>query len=324
MKRTTKGFTLIELLVVIAIIAVLIALLLPAVQQAREAARRSQCKNNLKQIGLALHNYHDTYNALPWGGTTGNGGDVEMALTWRYAILPFIDQAPLFNQMSLIDRGPSNLTNWVSGTGVPFQTQVIPGYICPSESQDKILSGNQVGGDCSVPSICAISNYTGSAGTCPPCGATSPMESAGIAVAGTSSSKYYGTYDKGDGIFSQGSGAKMLTVNFKQVTDGTSNTLMNGEKTVYPTGAPPAGFANEGTNYSGWLSQWGSVSSVSHGINYPGRASYCTGIQYGSRHVGGAHFTLVDGSVRFISQNTGWTVLAAIASRGSGETVGEF
>src|ERR1700749_1706914 len=112
LQKYHRGFTLVELLVVIAIIAVLIALLLPAVQQAREAARRSQCKNNLKQIALALHNYHDTYNALPWGGTTGNGGDVEMALTWRYSILPFIDQAPLFNQMSLIDRGPSNLTNW--------------------------------------------------------------------------------------------------------------------------------------------------------------------------------------------------------------------
>ena len=325
MKRTLRGFTLIELLVVIAIIAVLIALLLPAVQQAREAARRSQCKNNFKQIGLAMHNYHDTFAALPWAGATGNAGDVEMALTWRYSILPYIDQAPLFNQMSAIDRGPSNLTAWVSGAGVPFQTQIIPAYICPSETQERILSGNQVGGDCSVPSVCAISSYTASAGTCPPCGGTSPMEAAGITVTGTSSSRYYCSYDKGDGMFSQGSGIRMLTLNLRSVVDGTSNTLLAGEKTVFPSGSvSPPGFGNDGTNYSGWLSQWGSVSSVSHGINYPGRASYCTGIQYGSRHVGGAQFALVDGSVRFISQNVSWSVLAALATKNSGDVVGDF
>jgi prepilin-type N-terminal cleavage/methylation domain-containing protein len=104
-RRQRSGFTLIELLVVIAIIAILIALLLPAVQQAREAARRRQCKNNLKQIGLALHNYHDSLLVFPFGGsvgadivnlsTTGNNG-----FGWRVFILPYIDQAPLYNQLA--------------------------------------------------------------------------------------------------------------------------------------------------------------------------------------------------------------------------------
>src|SRR4051812_34956396 len=94
MRVRRRGFTLIELLVVIAIIAVLIALLLPAVQQAREAARRTQCKNNLKQIGLALHNYHDTYDQFPLG--------VLNKLNWRVSVLPMLDQAPAYNQLSFV------------------------------------------------------------------------------------------------------------------------------------------------------------------------------------------------------------------------------
>src|SRR5690606_5643888 len=93
-RRQAQGFTLIELLVVIAIIAVLIALLLPAVQQAREAARRTQCKNNLKQLGLALHNYHDVYNSFPMGTQTPLTG----ASSWRFALLPYLDQAVVYNQ----------------------------------------------------------------------------------------------------------------------------------------------------------------------------------------------------------------------------------
>src|SRR6187455_2473364 len=95
MSVTRRGFTLIEMLVVIAIIAILVALLLPAVQQAREAARRSQCKNNLKQIGLAMHNYHDTFNGFPNGGIASSVGG--WGLSWYIRILPYIDQAPVFN-----------------------------------------------------------------------------------------------------------------------------------------------------------------------------------------------------------------------------------
>ena len=102
-KRTRKGFTLIELLVVIAIIAILIALLLPAVQQAREAARRSTCKNNLKQIGISLHNYHDVHNAFPpgWIAVENNSPNIEgeSGFGWGTMLLPYMDQAPLYQQM---------------------------------------------------------------------------------------------------------------------------------------------------------------------------------------------------------------------------------
>ena len=135
-----RGFTLIELLVVIAIIAVLIALLLPAVQQAREAARRTQCKNNLKQLGLALHNYHDTHGTLPIGsGITDPGGVGGRRQSGFVGMLPFIEQAPLYQQIS------GTYTNSGGTTWGPFQcepwntsytpfTAKIPGFLCPSDA----------------------------------------------------------------------------------------------------------------------------------------------------------------------------------------------
>ncbi len=133
-----RGFTLIELLVVIAIIAVLIALLLPAVQQAREAARRTQCKNNLKQLGLAMHNYHDTFNRLPPGGfQAGN------RFSYAVSVLPFLEQGNLFQQFNqdviynnnvpLTAGGPTNLAQGLVR---------VPGYLCPSSPREEVNSGD--------------------------------------------------------------------------------------------------------------------------------------------------------------------------------------
>lgn len=134
-----RGFTLIELLVVIAIIAVLIALLLPAVQQAREAARRSQCRNNLKQLGLAMHNYHDTMSTFPPGGIGQNLWSADPSSTnsanracWMQQILPYIDQAPLYNLISPYFDGKNsggNTATWLW----PGTKTVIPVLMCPSD-----------------------------------------------------------------------------------------------------------------------------------------------------------------------------------------------
>ena len=146
-----KGFTLIELLVVIAIIAVLIALLLPAVQQAREAARRTQCKNNLKQIGLASHNYLDTFGRFPInsdgrsiaGPASGGGscgGTTVANFGWVARILPQFDQAPLFNQINFSDQTPNpvgNAAGWCSPNNLPATSTVLTAMLCPSNPQPR-------------------------------------------------------------------------------------------------------------------------------------------------------------------------------------------
>ncbi|MDB5385377.1 MAG: hypothetical protein JWM11_1023 [Planctomycetaceae bacterium] len=311
--RTAKrGFTLIELLVVIAIIAVLIALLLPAVQQAREAARRSQCKNNLKQIGLALHNYLDSNKVFPWGCVSGNNagsyGFCGQVMNWRFSILPYIDQAPLYATLSPLDRrgytcSPDNTATWLTN---PAQLQVIPAYICPSESVGPMTSANQNGGDTACPTTSAMTSYQG--------------------VCAAGSSAPYGYY--GGDVSGLNADVGMMShaptkLDTAKVTDGTSNTVFVGERTGNK--AKPGCGSGEGTNYMCWMGQFGSVGSLpQYGINLLCRNSYTSGLGFGSMHVGGCHFVMVDGSVRFISENISNVTLTALSTRASGEVVGEF
>jgi len=325
------GFTLVELLVVIAIIGVLVALLLPAVQAAREAARRNQCMNNLKQIGLALHGLHDAQGKLPYASNPGNGGGdiIRRALTWRYDILPYIEQAPLYDRMA---HPRDDLAYWLS---IPpteandFHLTVIPTYVCPSETEGPILGANQGSSDSTTPKEAASSSYTASAGTCPTDGNPTPMEDAGVPTVGGIGGgiHYCGGADgvAGDGMFSQGSGNNtLLEVSFSQVGDGLSNTILAGEKTVRGDSSLDCSSGIEGTNYSAWLSQWGAVSSVTHGINFPCRSSWRTGIQFGSRHPGGAYFTFADGSVHFLNDAISFVAIRALATRNDGDINDSF
>ena len=153
-QKRKHGFTLIELLVVIAIIAVLIALLLPAVQQAREAARRTQCKNNLKQTGLALHNYHDTFNQFPsaFGNQTVNssGGERWGHSQW-VSLLPYFDQAPLFNQWNFLanDEGWGGNQNISRDAKIP--TLKCPSSILPDKSPNGFVTAHYYGIQGAVP-----------------------------------------------------------------------------------------------------------------------------------------------------------------------------
>ncbi|HEY4261783.1 MAG TPA: DUF1559 domain-containing protein, partial [Schlesneria sp.] len=143
MRRTSRrGFTLIELLVVIAIIAVLIALLLPAVQQAREAARRTQCKNNLKQIGLAMHNYHDQCNTFPYGCL--NVGTYHQRDTWMQQILPMIEQGSLYNSYQ------ADMSVWVMDVPTGIRDKSLAALQCPSDPSSPAKGasgGTRSGGD---------------------------------------------------------------------------------------------------------------------------------------------------------------------------------
>lgn len=313
--RKKPGFTLIELLVVIAIIAVLIALLLPAVQQAREAARRSQCKNNLKQMGLALHNYHDSFKTFPWGCLDGDdlGASNRMTMNWRFDILPYIDQAPLYSQLSQYDRRDAVATTHNSAfwLALPIQQQVIPVYICPSESIGPYTSRNQNGGDTTCPTTSAMTSYQGCASTCAP-------------SAGGSTGYYCGGAGVGPnppGMFSH----FPTRIDISKVTDGTSNTLMAGERTAEKADAScGSGTTWNGSNYMCWMGQFGSVGSTNYGINQRCRTSWQSGLGFGSMHVGGAHFVMADGAVRFISENISSTTFTGLGTRATAEVLGEF
>jgi prepilin-type N-terminal cleavage/methylation domain-containing protein len=294
----SRGFTLIELLVVIAIIAVLIALLLPAVQQAREAARRTQCKNNMKQLGLALHNYHDTSLVFPVGGFCQPqfAGDVRYGtgMGWHVAILPYIDQAPLYSQFNF------NSIAYLDTTNLALALKSPPGFYCPSGKLDK--SGNPM--EVSGTQSCNSTHYYGVMG---PKGGINPKTGAGYGLS---------TVMTGQGDFAtQGMMPRQACRRMADVTDGTSNTLALGEISWI-----------DAAGYRVWMrgcdsSACASTKNVANAINttpYNGGGNF-NDIGFGSQHVGGAHFLNADGSVIFLSQNIDMGVYRSLASIDGGD-----
>lgn len=304
-----RGFTLIELLVVIAIIAVLIALLLPAVQQAREAARRTQCKNNLKQIGLALHNYESTTTVFPpsstsgltkgvWGYPGSGPSDPNIHLhSFASLILPYVDQASLYGTIdySVSSLAPANRT---------AAAKVLAFYRCPSYSgQSMSTDPLYTAGSLNNPNF-VIRNYVAM-------GAKTVLGLAGAVPA--------------DGVMFPGS-----KTGFRDLTDGSSNTVVIAE-----TREQSASVWIDGTSAS-VAARWTNLASptfagTSNSINYkpyfPGGVfPNSIGQLYGpsSQHTGGAHHLMCDGAVRFISQNLDVVVYDALVSRNGGEVVGEF
>lgn len=303
MKR--RAFTLVELLVVIAIIGILIALLLPAVQAAREAARRSQCSNNLKQLGLGMHNYHDTFKTFPSGYIAGVGANPwdagnQSSWGWGSLILSFVEQAPLADRLK---PGSCRLSDALTAGGpldrvADLQTP-ISAFRCPSD----MAKATNVGGYGLLPNTGAVyvptatSNYMGNN--------TSHKWHSGGRLQGydTSQSGQWGgltAANEPDGLFWRASGVQM-----RDIVDGTSNTICVGERAWEVAGPNNtavrcnAGVVHGTHTSNEQLSIRTNLAGGSVAINAPnGDCQY----GFSSAHPGGFQAVLCDGSVRFISE----------------------
>ncbi|HWL07870.1 MAG TPA: DUF1559 domain-containing protein [Planctomicrobium sp.] len=315
--RFRFGFTLIELLVVIAIIAILVALLLPAVQQAREAARRSQCKNNMKQVGLAMHNYHDTHSVFPYSYRTLDEspgsiptGTTKCRDTWFHRILPFIEQAALYQQYESINSGFVN--------SAPFHTIAatrIQSLICPSSDEFGGAGANIPNG------------FQGTYGVCLSGSAKDGDLTTGVA-----------TTRSGTGMFFLES-----RISMRNLTDGSSNTLMASEGIARPMDNS-GGHGDLGQYWGG--ASWGAegfTAAEPPNTSLPDRPVICKsttvivapcesttvtrGLQYNfarSYHTGGVHVLLADGSVRFASDHIHAQTFRNLGDRADGQVIGAW
>jgi prepilin-type N-terminal cleavage/methylation domain-containing protein len=353
MSKSPRGFTLVELLVVIAIIGLLIALLLPAVQAARESARRSQCMNNLKQIGLGVHNFEDTYKHVPpLGGFQLKGQIVTLGFSRGWGLLPFmlpyVEQSAVFEQINFDAEVCCNSHNFLKTTHVPA-------FYCPSDPTDTLLpnrglpnntcnDGSGSGGNIVTSKI---THYVGSfgdgfivgenqgythtatsrtiygCGGCNENGANTPTANCPYPGSG------FGGGPRHRGIFNYLGNTH--PVRFNEVLDGLSNTIMLGH-----TAGIAMGYDNV------WFTNTGNVNGTSLPINFNIRKSlqqgsfWCpnqcqfgqsnqgrpwTGRGFQSHHPGGSVFTMADGSTRFLMESISMKTYNALGSRKGGETV---
>ncbi len=297
-RPAARGFTLIELLVVIAIIAILIALLLPAVQQAREAARRTQCKNNLMQLGLALHNYDMSYEMLPPGSVNETGPVVNVEdgyhMSWTVQLLPMLEQSNLFRTLDFSQGAYGAANGAVRATSISVLQ-------CPSDW-----------------------SFRGTAGT-----------------AAVSSSSYAGSFGGDDVAIDMDNNGLMFlnsSINYRQILDGASNTLLVGERVIDHTvmdlgwmSGTSATLRNTGVPLNSGITRGGPVpaaaaarvSSIDGAVLPELSLDQLTG-GFSSRHTGGAQFLLADGSVRFLSENMALNILQLLGNREDLQIIGEF
>ena len=363
MHSRNRGFTLIELLVVIAIIAVLISLLLPAVQQAREAARRTQCRNNLKQIGLAIHNYHDVYNKLPMGYlsnadySTGTVTPKPGSMSWPCALLPYIEQANAYNAISAAG-GLLDDVGAAAGGSLVAQKTIISGYICPSAPRGAnavtgsgasnpnvpgagVKSTNTLTGG--VMDYIAIIDVTSGAGIYTAWNAAYPTHGSSAGAMGNSIAIFP---SPGPGVVVQHNSGGGL----RDMIDGTSNTHLVHEHAMREQGftrGKPDTFLNTTVGSAGGV--WTSIlqgAAFANGVPFgtaPGTIDAnnggtggpclinCSNVVYAtadvagpySFHAGAALTLMGDGSVQSTSENMSSALWVARNTMAGGEVVGE-
>jgi prepilin-type N-terminal cleavage/methylation domain-containing protein len=308
-----KGFTLIELLVVIAIIAILIGLLLPAVQKVREAAARSTCQNNLKQMGLAVHNFQSTYGVFPPSRTK------DLGLTWAVLILPYMEQENLYKQFDLTKQYYQQPTT----NGDP-RTKEVKTFFCPSYPRTtKVSTAGDAGSGTHTPGSCADYNTIS--------GNLERYTDPGIS----------GWVNWRDGSGANGmskrspNGTLMGEFNFNHISDGTSNTFLIGEKHIpvkwFGLGmGTPSGDGGDGSVYNGdheWhfcrvagpsypLAMSPTDTSGSAGTNYHS--------MFGSYHSGVVQFVFCDASVRALTPGIPTATLALLSQRDDGQVIPQY
>lgn len=303
-----RGFTLVELLVVLAVIAVLMGLLLPAVQAAREAARSLSCKNNLKQLGIGIHNYHDTHQTLPPGWMATSIPDVDGGFgerwSWKVFILPYIEQPAVYEALNVNDgRQPIPLAD-------DFRAQVvITTFLCPSDPGGSFNESYPDPNGNFYPK----SNYPGVHGR---------GEEVSTAVGG------------GNGLFSKNS-----RIRFADITDGTSSTFAIGERDAHARGQGTFGSLGDPFRHAAvWIRAMprpGSITpTTQHGrsvagvcTDVPGSTRLLNGHSsraFGSAHAGGGHFNFADGAVRFVTQSIDPVIYGRLAQRNDGQPLGDW
>jgi prepilin-type N-terminal cleavage/methylation domain-containing protein/prepilin-type processing-associated H-X9-DG protein len=318
-RPSRPGFTLIELLVVIAIIAILIALLVPAVQKVREAAARTQCANNLKQLALACHSYHDTYKVLP-ASFLDNYGVANHGWSWIAMILPYIEQGALYDQANLSER---------SGNGTPVSTlsvgggaviaTPIPLLRCPSDPDVGTLVWTDradVGG-----TPVAISNYKGVAGANWEWGNGLWDPGWNPAIAGTDQQGL----DNGNGVLYRSNGAgttvfgtyHVRKFTLLSITDGTSHTFMIGES--LPSKSLWTGAWAYSNNVSGTCAIYPNAPDVT-GLTFA-TSDWPDNYSFHSKHPNGLQFAMADGHVTYITNNIPIGVYRALGTRAGQEAV---
>jgi prepilin-type N-terminal cleavage/methylation domain-containing protein len=338
--RKRQAFTLVELLVVIAIIGVLVGLLLPAVQAAREAARRMQCSNNLKQLGLAVHMYHDTYRMMP-PATIVKTAPNDRPASWMVRILPFIEQtaaygATTFSGTDFSNRNPGTNRNWAVYDGL-----IVPTYNCPSSAMAQTRLDDTTDPTRALGALdqieVQIPNYVGIAGD--------------FNEAGSQWNGYHGMSDY-NGVIVPIDNQNPEKVKFASILDGTSNTLAIGEQGMdirlqnndgtvsyfdqragnWWGGAWSGGGGDLSNTSEGY---WMNVTSTRVGINFSPAGSRYTphGIGpywYGrpgrhtiinSAHIGGAQFLMSDGAVKFMTENVRFDILSLLTNRADREVI---